>query len=619
MLRRAALRTEQVPTERVPRSLRSELADAGRCSLALVWGAGRREFLIAASIQFVTAVAVAVQILLAREVVTTVVATQHLGGSIVWVAVIIGMLAVLNVARVVQNEQSRLLGELVARRAMASVIAVATSLELVEFESDTFYDRLHRAQLQGQSRAFQMVTAIIGVSGAAMASAAILIALGSMNLLLLPLAIVGYLPLAVATRLNARDNYTYATSMTARDRKRAYIQSLMLDRETAQEVRAYTTAPYLLKLYNNLYDIRISELRRLVHRRALRATAGAASGYLLTSAVFGSLSLLYATGRIGIGTASASAYGLMQLGTRIQAVQAGSASLYESILFLRDYRSFVATGRPHKINAPAAPSKQLDVLRAEHVTFSYPDSSIPALKDVSLEIRRREIVALVGENGSGKSTLAKLLAGLYSADLGQILWNGIDIRLLDAEQLRNRIAITFQNFERYRLTVRENIGMGRHEALNDAVAVSRVATQAGVDEFVRSLRDGYDTVLAREFMGGHEISLGQWQRVALARALFRNADLVVLDEPSAALDARIESQLFADIRRLANDRAVLIISHRLSTVRGADRIYYLQGGRITERGTHSELMADAGAYAELFNLQASAYVVPASPSPVSAA
>jgi len=244
----------------------------------------------------------------------------------------------------------------------------------------------------------------------------------------------------------------------------------------------------------------------------------------------------------------------------------------------------------------------------ENVTFTYPDADRPALSDVSLEIGAGEVVALVGENGSGKTTLAKLVAGLYSPEQGHVHWDGRDVGELDPEDVRRRVAVIFQDFARYLLPARENVGLGRHERVEDLDAIVHAAERAGAHGFLSGLPEGYETMLGREFAGGWDLSIGQWQRVALARAFFRDAPFVILDEPTAALDARAEADLFARLRELLEDRSVLLISHRFSSVRTANRIYVLDQGRVVEHGTHQELMALHGLYAELFTLQARQYL-----------
>jgi len=241
------------------------------------------------------------------------------------------------------------------------------------------------------------------------------------------------------------------------------------------------------------------------------------------------------------------------------------------------------------------------------VTFSYPGSERVALRGVSLRIAPGEVVALVGANGSGKTTLAKLLAGLYLPDEGRVCWDGRDTREVDRRELLGHTAVVFQDFIRYALSAGDNIALGRHERASDIAGIVRAAEQAGADGDIVALPEGYEKLLGPAFIDGTDLSTGQWQRVALARTFFRDAPLVILDEPTAALDAKAEHELFARIGELFADRSVLLISHRFSTVRSADRIYVLHDGRVVESGTHEALMAVEGTYAELFTLQATPY------------
>jgi ATP-binding cassette subfamily B protein len=286
------------------------------------------------------------------------------------------------------------------------------------------------------------------------------------------------------------------------------------------------------------------------------------------------------------------------------------------VLFLRGFhlvwesapRAVVVTAALQLAGSGRQDPGRLESLVVDGVSFGYPGTEGLALREVSLELRAGEVVALVGENGSGKTTLAKLLCGLYRPTEGSIRWNGRPLGELDRDALRRQIGVIFQDFLQYQLTAGANVAMGRHEAFEDHAAVVAAAELAGAHDFVSALPAGYDTLLTRAFLGGVELSIGEWQRVAVARAFFSDSSLLVLDEPTAALDPRGEHELFESVRALAKGRTVVLISHRFSTVKSADRIYVIDDGRIAASGTHDELMAAHGLYAELFTLQASAYL-----------
>lgn len=243
----------------------------------------------------------------------------------------------------------------------------------------------------------------------------------------------------------------------------------------------------------------------------------------------------------------------------------------------------------------------------EHITFTYPGQAEPTLRDVSFEIRPGACVALVGHNGAGKTTIVKLLLRLYDPSGGRILLDGVDLRDYDLLQLRQRIGVIFQDFVRYHLAASENVGFGQVEAIDNLERIMAAAQKSGADEVIRPLPEGYATVLGRWFSGGRDLSGGQWQKIALGRAFMRDCELIVLDEPTAALDAENEMRVFEQFRALTEDRMAVLISHRFSTVRMADRIFVIEGGTITESGSHADLVARGGTYARLFALQAESY------------
>ena len=381
----------------------------------------------------------------------------------------------------------------------------------------------------------------------------------------------------------------------------------MTGKDPAKELRAFDLGPYLLGEHRELYDERLGELRTLVRKRTrISLLANLASPAFLGGAMI----YLLLSGRLTLAQVAIAAWGVYQFGQRLEGIALGAGSLYESALFIEDFASFAAMKPEVVATRPtgAAPSR-FDRIDVQGVSFAYPGSERLALKDVSLSIEAGQVVALVGENGSGKTTLAKLLSRLYRPTNGRILWDGEDIAGMDPTSLRDAIAVIFQDFLHYEFPARSNVAMGRVSREDDLDAIVEAARRAGAHDFIEDLPQGYDTLLSRQFHDeGKELSVGQWQLIALARAFFRDAQLLVLDEPTAALDARAEHALFERIRELAAGRSVLLISHRFSSVRDADRIFVLRHGELIEQGDHAELMQLGGLYAELFELQASAYV-----------
>ena len=579
-------------------------------SFRLVAEAGRRELVLTSALQLAIAIGLVVQLFVVKRLFDAVLVAGETDDFASIVPELAGLVAVgvlLSVAQAVLAEQNRVLAELVGRRAFDGVLNVATRVDLLAFESPEFYDRLIRAVTQGQFRSTQIVTGLVGLVGAAVAATAIVIALATLQPLLLPLVVLGLVPLWFVSTRNSRDLYQFTRAMTPNDRERNYLRLLLTRRDTAKEVRAFDTAAFLRQRYDRLYDERLLELRTLARRRTVRSLVGALASSGMTVLTAGVLALLFISGRMPLAAAGAAILGLYQLGTRLRALHTSASSLYEATLFVNDYTTFLQL-EPGVSEGERTAPRSFRALVVDDVTFTYPDSDRPALDGVSLQIGAGEIVALVGENGSGKTTLAKILAGLYRPRSGRVLWDDTDLADVDLDELRRSIAMIFQDFEQYLLPARENIGLGRHERIDDIESIVGAARRAGADTFIAALPDAYDTMLGREFSGGYDLSIGQWQRIALARAFFRDAPFVILDEPTASLDARAEAALFDRMRELLAGRSVLLISHRFSSVRAADRIYVLDHGKVIEHGSHEQLLQDGGRYAELFTLQAASYL-----------
>lgn len=583
--------------------------------MRIVWSAGRREFIFTTLLQLFQGVGVTAQLLLGKVVLESVLeeggGTQ--GNFIPALGVLIVLTVLLSFGGAIQAEQSRVLGELVARAAYDRVLDVAGAVELAAFESPDFFDRLQRAQVGTMTRPLQMVNGLGTFATSLVALLGITVALLALQPLLVPFVLLGYAPLWLASTRNSKTLFQFALAMTESDRQRIYLQRVLCGRDEAKEVRAFGLGPLLRKRYERLYDARIANLRAVARKRLVRSLVASLGTSGLTVASLGLLGVLYVDGNMSIAAVGATIAALLQVGSRLKGVADGAGSLYESALFVEDYDSFLEVLPKLRLSAPSGPSlPAFNRLTAEHLTFTYPGSTRPAVDNISIEIAAGEVVALVGDNGSGKTTLAKLLAHLYAPDAGRILWDDRDTSTCDPLCVRQSVAVIFQDFVRYLLPARENIGAGRHERFDDFGDIVDAARWAGADGFLRDLPDGYDTTLGKEFTGGQDLSIGQWQRVALARAFFRDAPFVILDEPTAALDPRAEYDLFSSIRSLFVERSVLLISHRFSSVRSADRIYVLEKGKLVEQGNHDKLMAEGGTYAELFTLQASAYLAKSS-------
>src|SRR5215831_9507087 len=504
----------------------------------------------------------------------------------------------------ISGQLESLLTAQVQRKTMDDVLDVATSVRLEAYESPQFFDHLKRVESNALSEPASIVRTLMQLPSNLAGVAAVVAALLLLQPLLLPIVVLSTIPLALMTRINARRAFEFAKERAPGDRQRDYLRTMLTGKDEAKEMRAFGAGTELRTRYERLYNDYLRQLRRFRRKQFIVSAAASAAAFAVVAfwAVF--IRSLFASGRTSGANLGAGAIAVPMLLMRAFGFLRMIGDLYTSALFIEDYRRFLTLKPPLAERAQSVPAGAFRELTVKNIHFRYPGSPADALCDVEMTIRAGEVVALVGENGSGKTTLAKLLAHLFRPASGQILWDGVNITNLNPADVRQEISIIFQDFVRYQLSAADNIALGRPDAASDLTAVAGAASQAGADEFLSRLEKGYETILSKAF-GGIDLSIGQWQRVALARAFFRNASFIILDEPTAALDARAEHALFEKIRELRQGRTVLLISHRFSTVRSADRIYVLKHGRIVESGSHAELMALGGLYAELYNLQAS--------------
>ena len=587
-----------------------------RQAFALVWQAAPRELLVAGGFQVLAGVSLAAQLLVMRRVLDQAVVADGVPDlrSLAPELALFGvLLVVVAVAGVAQREQQRTLGEYVQKYTTGRVLEVSAHVDLIEYDRPSFHDRLQRARVNASVRPLQIANGVIGLIG----SGATVLAVGAALLFIEPLIVavivVGGIPSIFLNRLSTRILHAFAVRQTPGDRRRGYLYQILTRKEEAQEVRAFDSGRLLQDEHDRLFDERIVDLKGTVRRRMLYGTL---SGVMAAIVTVGSIVLLLAfvrTGRISIGDAAVALAAVVLLAGRIRGLVGSTGNLYEGALFLEDFTDFVASARSSSPERPASgqavrhPVAPFERIELRGVGFTYPSRIEPSLQDITLSIEQGEVIALVGENGSGKTTLTKLLAGLYRPSEGSILWDGHDVASVDLAELRAHVAVIFQDYARYFLSAHENIAISRTRDIGNRELVRLAAQRAGADQFVMSLPNGYDSLLGPSFEGGSDLSIGQWQRIALARAYFRDAPMLILDEPTASLDPRGEYEIFQQVRRLAEGHTVVLVSHRFSSVRAADRILVLQDGRITEEGDHDALLARDGHYAELFRLQAEGY------------
>ncbi len=501
-----------------------------------------------------------------------------------------------------------LLSDMVNNDSSVRIIRHAATLDLYQFEDPSFYDKLERARTQTAGRT-ALMSMILSQTQDLITVAFLAAGLVAFNPWLIALLVLAVIPSFIGETHFNRETYSLTRSWTPERRELDYLRYIGASNETAKEIKIFGLENFLAERFQSIAMRYYYANRRLAIRRA---AWGALFSALSTAAYYSTYAFIIGQtvlGLISLGTLTFLAGAFSRLQGILQTIVGRFSRIAEMTLYLRDFFDFLAL-KPlsqNHVGKHRVPRPMREGIRFENVSFRYPGSETWALRHISFSLAPGEKLALVGENGAGKTTLVKLLAHLYEPTEGRILLDGVDLCEYDPEELRREIGIIFQDYVRFMFTAAENIAIGDIEERLNRPRIVSSAVKSLANTVIESLPKQYDQMLGKRFSGGVDLSGGQWQKVALARAYMREAQIVILDEPTAALDARAEHEVFLRFAELTRGKAAVLISHRFSTVRMADRILLLENGQILEQGSHEELLSQGGKYAELFRLQAKGY------------
>jgi ATP-binding cassette, subfamily B, bacterial len=584
-----------------------------RRAIALVWDTNRTLLVALALLTLVAGLLPASVAWVGAQIVDAVVGARNLanhdGARVLRLVLLEGALvaALAGTQRGLSLCQALLRAQL-GQRVNVMILEKALTLELRHFEDSEFYDKLTRARREASSRPLSLVMRTFGLGQNAvslLSYAALLVRFSPWTMLVLLLA---GLPAFIAEAKFSGDAFRLFRWRSPETRMQIYLETVLAREDHVKEVKLFGLGERLLQRYRDIFTRLYGEDRALSIRRD---SWGFALGLIATTALYGAYAwIALSTIRSAITLGQMTMYLLLfrQGQSAVAAILSSVGGMYEDNLYLSTLYEYletpVAVSTGHTRQGP----DPQDGVRFEQVNFTYPGATAPTLVDINLHLPPGSSVALVGENGSGKTTLIKLLTRLYSPDSGRILLDGAALEDWDEEALRGRVGVIFQDFTRYQMMVGENVGVGDEPHFDDEARWREAASKGQAADFIERLPDQYRTQLGKWFADGQELSGGQWQKIALARAFMRTgADILVLDEPTAAMDARAEADIFEHFRTLARGHITILISHRFSTVRMADQIVVLERGRIIEKGSHEELMSQPKHYAQLFSLQARGY------------
>ncbi|MBK8185198.1 MAG: ABC transporter ATP-binding protein [Candidatus Competibacteraceae bacterium] len=530
-------------------------------------------------------------------------------GLAILLAIALGLAILSNLCNALLGYANDIQSHLVADYMQHLVQAKSIDMDLAYYEHPQYYDKLHRAQREAPTRPLRIISGLTTLALNALTMLGAFTLLLFFNWVLVLSVFFASIPVLIYRIKYAEALYQLHREKAASERLSSYFNQVVTTVENAKEVRIFGFGPLMMNRFSEIRLIIRARLRQISVRGYYKQFITESTAALVGYGALAFIAYSAAQKTITLGE-TVMYFGAFQVAiSSLRPTLSELAELYQNNLFLSTLYEFLDVPKtiPEPSNPKEIPRPYQSGLRVENVSFRYPGTNQLILKGVEMAIQPGEIIALVGRNGSGKTTLTKLLCRLYDPDMGQITIDGLDMRDFRIEDLRREISVVYQDFGRYHMTARENILLARPELQPDNPAIIKAAQWAGIHDKLIELPDGYDTVLSRTFTDGAELSIGQWQKLALARAFVRDSQLILLDEPTSALDAASEFEFFEKFREMARGRSALIISHRFSTVRLADRIYVLDGGRLIEQGNHEELIALDGLYAHLFHQQSSYY------------
>ncbi|MEJ7901613.1 MAG: ABC transporter ATP-binding protein [Thermomicrobiales bacterium] len=584
--------------------------------MRLVWASSRLLTIGLGTTNILQSVVPVLQVWLAGQLIDQVVEGFEAGGgdehirSVVILALIqLGIFVGSSLLQAVGNVSQQLLQERLSIHVQLQIMDHANTLDLADFENATYYDQLQQAQRESSRRPVQMVSQVFGLVRSVITFGTMIALLTSLSWWIAAAALLSPIPAFISDSRYGWQGFGMMRRQSPVRRAMSYLTTLMTTDRYAKEVKLFTAGDHFIERYRTVSESYYQDTKQLLVRRYFAGFGWGSLTTLASSGTFLYVAVLAIRGQVTLGALTVYTQAASQVQGAFQGILGGVQGIYENGLYLSTLYELLER-EPH-ISAPANPVPMerpfTQGIEFRNVSYHYPDRDTPALTDVSFTIEPGETIALVGQNGAGKSTIVKLLGRLYDPDEGQILVNGVDLRDYDPVDLREQIGVMFQDYATYQFSAADNIGIGNVDRIGDMAAIRDAADRAGADSVIAKLPAGYATALGKWFEGGHQLSGGEWQKVALARAFMRDAQIMILDEPTAALDARAEHELFSRIKELTEGRIALYISHRFSTARMADRIFVLEHGRLIEQGTHDELMLHSGQYADLFELQAASY------------